>query len=262
MRLTLQIIKFFTWCMMATVVSCDNDPINNSAGQILYQPPLVIAHRGYHHDNKTPENSFAAFQEALTLNIWGIECDIRQTKDSVFVINHNEHLNGRIINESNYSDFAGEQLSNGESLPRLESFLVTFKKSDTPAKLLLDLKSCNIDQLLTVIKEYDLIKRVLFISFNKSYCDHLVSKGLGEQTYYLGGDMSPVELKEAGYAGINYEEKIYRVNATWIEEAQSMGMKVIVWTINNRKKINDYIKQRVIVTTDKPMNAEGVVKMY
>jgi len=48
----------------------------------------IISHRG-EHDNKTiMENTVAAFDSAVQAGVWGIECDIRFTRDLVPVICH------------------------------------------------------------------------------------------------------------------------------------------------------------------------------
>ena len=188
----------------------------------------------------------------------GTECDVRQTKDGVFVINHDETINGINIGNSYYSQLARLQLSNGEPLPRLETFLAALKMSNTRVKLVLDLKYCNIDQLVNLIEEYNIIDRVLFISFTQSYCNQLGKKGLGKQTYYLNGDLSPEKVKKAGYAGIDYKEDVYTKHETWIKEAQALGLQTIVWTVNDKDRINQFIQKGVIVTTDKPLYAQGV----
>jgi len=49
--------------------------------------PLVIAHRGAHGPG-VPENTFAAFEAALTLGASMIELDVRRTADGALVIFH------------------------------------------------------------------------------------------------------------------------------------------------------------------------------
>lgn len=52
----------------------------------------IISHRG-EHDNKTVfENTIAAFEKVLAAKVWGIEFDIRWTKDLVPVVFHDADL--------------------------------------------------------------------------------------------------------------------------------------------------------------------------
>lgn len=52
--------------------------------------PLKIAHRG--GSGLWPENTMAAFQNAITLGVEGIELDVHLTKDNVLVVHHDESL--------------------------------------------------------------------------------------------------------------------------------------------------------------------------
>ena len=203
----------------------DVEPINFDIELHGQQP--IIAHRGYCHNKNTPQNSLAAFKDALRLNIFGSECDVRQTIDGIFVISHGDNFDGLSIENNTYEELRTHTLSNGEPLPLLEHFLQELKMSSSSVKLVLDLKSCNILELIALIQEYNVLERVLFISSHKNYC---------------------------------YKYDVFDKNPLWIDEAQSLGLKVIVWTINDKDVINTYIRRRVIVTTDKPMLVEGVKK--
>lgn len=48
----------------------------------------IVAHRGIHENNLAKENSMASFQLAVDHKIWGIEFDVRMTKDEVPIIHH------------------------------------------------------------------------------------------------------------------------------------------------------------------------------
>lgn len=53
----------------------------------------IVAHRGA-HDNKKGliENTMPAFDKAFELGCWGIELDVHQTADGVFVVHHDPDL--------------------------------------------------------------------------------------------------------------------------------------------------------------------------
>lgn len=48
----------------------------------------IVAHRGVHDGEGAPENTLAAFQRALDAGIWGIELDLRWTRDLEPVVLH------------------------------------------------------------------------------------------------------------------------------------------------------------------------------
>lgn len=52
----------------------------------------IISHRGEHDNQTVFENTLAAFDKAKAANLWGIECDLRWTKDLQPVILHDPDL--------------------------------------------------------------------------------------------------------------------------------------------------------------------------
>ncbi len=48
----------------------------------------LIAHRGIYDNVGVIENTLAAFDAAVDAGIWGIECDVRWTRDHVAVVHH------------------------------------------------------------------------------------------------------------------------------------------------------------------------------
>lgn len=112
---------------------------------------VLYAHRGL-HDNETgaPENSMAAFQKAVEAG-FGIELDIRLTKDSVPVVFHDATLKRICGVEGRVNDYTYEELQqfplgkSEERIPRFEDFLklvagrvpliVEFKGENTDIRL-------------------------------------------------------------------------------------------------------------------------------
>ena len=56
----------------------------------MWQSPLIIGHRGA--SAVAPENTIAAFREAIAAGADGIEFDVRLTRDGVPVIIHDNSL--------------------------------------------------------------------------------------------------------------------------------------------------------------------------
>jgi glycerophosphoryl diester phosphodiesterase len=52
----------------------------------------IVSHRGEHDGRRVLENTLAAFDRAMDNGIWGIECDLRWTKDLQAVIIHDPDL--------------------------------------------------------------------------------------------------------------------------------------------------------------------------
>ena len=218
------------------------------------RPVPVIAHRGCWSGDSLPQNSLASFRKALGLNIYGTEFDVRQTKDGKLVINHDATFHGLNIASNTYSYLCQYTLPNGETIPLLEDFIKAYLATDTKVLMVVELKSCKVNDVVNMLEHYQLIPNVLFISFSKKYCNQLVQKGYGPITCYLGGNMPPADVQKAGYGGIDYSHTTFTSHPEWISEAKSMGLWVGVWTVNGVSDIQKYLADSIIVTTDRPIN--------
>lgn len=93
----------------------------------------ICAHRGASFSH--PENTLAAFKEAIRLGVQMIEFDVRMTKDSVLVIVHNENLEKTTDHKVNVNSILFSELRTfdagkwkgekflGETIPTLEETL-------------------------------------------------------------------------------------------------------------------------------------------
>ncbi|MEP7211635.1 MAG: glycerophosphodiester phosphodiesterase family protein [Acidobacteriota bacterium] len=72
-------------------------------------PPLIIAHRGA--SAHAPENTFAAFQEAIDVGADGIEFDVRLSRDGVPVVFHDEDLKRIAGRAEKISDLTAAELA-------------------------------------------------------------------------------------------------------------------------------------------------------
>ena len=106
----------------------------------------LIAHRGLKENAK--ENTLEAFTLALKNDQYaGFECDIRTTKDGVFVICHNPMIGLDILSNTSY-----KELNRKYHLPTLEQVL----KLSSNKIFLLEIKEANINQkkFQTLIQKY------------------------------------------------------------------------------------------------------------
>ena len=119
----------------------------------------LIAHRGLKEHAK--ENTLEAFSLALKSEHYaGFECDIRTTKDGVFVVCHNPMIGLDIISNTSY-----KKLKRKYHLPTLEQVL----KLDSNKIFLLEIKEVNIDQkkFQTMIQKFSSKKIYVMSFFNK-----------------------------------------------------------------------------------------------
>jgi glycerophosphoryl diester phosphodiesterase len=130
----------------------------------------VIAHRGAHQG--IPENSLAAYEEAIRIGCDFIEIDIRTTKDNQLVSIHNatidQYVNGASGNVNNMTLAEITKLDIGEKvgtkwrgtrIPTLEEIL---RLSKGRIKIYLDLKDADPTDIISLLKKYDMEQQVVW----------------------------------------------------------------------------------------------------
>lgn len=233
-------------------------PFEIPTNEVATLESKVVAHRGAWRETGTPSNSLAALKAALQMDIYGSECDVRQTKDGRLVICHDATHDGLTISKTDYLTLSQHTLANGEPLPLLDDFLTTLSHDTGNVRLVIELKSCSVDKLLLLVDSLGVLDRVDFISFSQGLCGQLIAYGFGYKTFFLNGTLSPQNALERGYGGIDYSSGKYDIFPEWIDEAKSLGMQVWVWTVNNSDNIRNYLKRGVYVTTDYPKRAREI----
>lgn len=138
---------------------------------------VAIAHRGL-HDNVSlvPENSMAAFQKAIDAG-YGIELDVRLTRDGIPVVFHDEDLNRAFGTTKRISDLTYEELKrvplfqSKETVPLFEDVLSLI---DGQVPLIIEIKA-----------EYDVFE----------ICNKVMRKLYGYPGIYCIESFSPFVLK-------------------------------------------------------------------
>ncbi len=227
----------------------------------------IIAHRGYWNTAGSAQNSITALIKADSLGIYGTEFDVRISKDSVLVVNHDPGIWGYNIAKTPAKTLATIKLKNKETMPTLADYfdaarplsiklILELKKLESP-----EMESYAIEKIIELIKEYQYEERIEFISFSIHAVKEMIQKAPSIPTYYLEGDLSPQELKEIGCTGPDYHYDIYLKNPQWIEKSHNLGLKVNAWTVNKEKEMKQLIDLGVdFITTDKPLLVRDLLK--
>ena len=121
-------------------------------------------------------------QNALDLNIYGSETDVWITSDGCMMVNHDATFNGVRIETATAAKAQSLTLSNGEKMPTLEEFLEMMQASDSPTKLIIEIKthsyaSRNLaaaDSTVNMVRRMGLQDRVEYIAFSLDICKRLV----------------------------------------------------------------------------------------
>ena len=133
----------------------------------------VIAHRGYWKCEGSAQNSIRSLERAAEIGAYGSEFDVHLTADGVLVVYHDNEIEGKNIQTSTYADLKDLTLSNGETLPTLESYLERAKSLDK-LHLVFELKAHQTPERnreaaeasVNLVKKMGLEDRTDYISFN------------------------------------------------------------------------------------------------
>ncbi len=215
---------------------------------------LKIGHRGARAYE--PENTLRSFQKAIELGVDAVELDVRKTKDNEIVVIHNADVNKTTDGSGLVSDFTLEEIKrfvteNGEKVPTLEEVLDSVGKR---VNVLVELKETGIEEkVLGLIRQKGLIENVVIVSFhedalrNVRELDGEVATGL-IYVRHKNPIQAALELKA------EYLLSLYRfTHSANVKKAHENGLKVIVWTINNKEDVAEYRKKGVDgIATDRP----------
>jgi glycerophosphoryl diester phosphodiesterase len=229
----------------------------------LDQPvPLAFAHRGgaAHH----PENSWPAFEHAVSLGYRYLETDLHATADGVLVAFHDPALDrvtdrtGRIARLP-YQEVAAARIGGTEPIPRAEDLLATWPQ----ARFNLDVKDePAIAPLAEILRRTGAWDRVCVTSFSarrlratrqalgRPVCMSLSPSGVAavKTVPFLPDSPSTagnragsgaVMARKLAAAGVRCAQVPVRVATRgFIRRAHALGLQVHVWTVNDRLEMS------------------------
>lgn len=210
-------------------------------------PIYFTAHRGV--NAKAPENTLPAYQLAIEMGYYAVETDVRQTKDGVWVISHNDNIgkwyNGDVnISETTYAELQQYKVKAGHGLrkygtlriPTLEEYLNLFVGTDSRPQIeIKDPKMDGIPALLDMVAEKDLTKQAMIISFDLDQLKFIREQSPDIELWYLCNEITETVIDEAKSIGDNvWISCNFQKNA--VETMQSSvdaGIPVSMWTVDS-----------------------------
>lgn len=150
------------WLMLAAglaalylVLIC---PVLSARGKEVFSSGMWYAHRGL-HDDVVCENTLTAFERAAEYG-WGIELDVRLTKDERLVVFHDDTLKrlcglDDAIGDMTLDQVKAVRLPDGQGIPELEQVL---QLVNGRIPLLVEIKSTKIGNCRVSEKLYELLE--------------------------------------------------------------------------------------------------------
>ena len=227
----------------------------------IYQKDLFIglSHRG--NSKKFIENSFEAFNSVVQMGYKYIETDLRMTLDKEVIAFHDPDLKRLFNLDLQVKDLTFNEIANlfkekNCSLLTLEDVLKEFPK----IYFNIDLKVEEVIQdSIKVVADFNAFDRVCFASFHSNRTGKVLRYN---QNAIVSMGMKDIALFKF-FKFNNKNKKIIQTPLKWkgikistrnlIQKAHKNNLLVHVWTINDRKTINNLIDLGVNgIITDEP----------
>ena len=204
-------------------------------------PPLdsskMIAHRGLWNAGY-PQNSIEGMKAAFLSEATGLECDIRETKDGVLILNHDPDINGKTISETIYAD-----LGSPETRPALLSDFIEVAANYPAKTVFAEIKSGDVKKIVKAFKDGGVNSNLIFKSFDKNLCKQAI-KATKQPVYLLSSDsnLDFKKLKKEGFSGVSLMYVPGVTDAELIDTIHNAGLKAAFWTINDPNVADSLIK--------------------
>ncbi len=256
----------FTWVVILltalTVVGVVRYLLFWRAREVTFYPEgrlLCLAHRGV--PSRAPENTLPAFEEAFKTGVDGIELDVMESADGVLIVRHDYHLeedtegNGYVwelpyaaIAELNAAHRWGGKFP-PTHIPRLEDILKVLPED---VLINIELKTRRWfdpgfeEKVIALVRQYYLVKRTIVSSFNP--LSLLKVRWLEPELaigYIWRDTLVPWYLRRPYFVNLVHPDFLHPhvivMTPGIVDKAHRRGMKVNVWTVNNRPMIQ-YLK--------------------
>ncbi|MDD3477745.1 MAG: glycerophosphodiester phosphodiesterase family protein [Candidatus Izemoplasmatales bacterium] len=224
----------------------------------------MIAHRGL--SGIETENTLSAFVAAANRSYFGIECDIRASKDNKLIVTHDDTLlrlgllNLYIpsfkydeLKKFTLVDRKTGNLSDQATIPLLVDYLDicrTYQKiAFIEAKH--GLENEHLDQLLSQIESrYDL-ENVVVISFEQNYLSYLRKKRPEMTLFLLADELNEKRFEFCEKNRIHLDIDHKALDESIVKRFHLLNLKVAVYTVDDKDVAERLIKLGVdYITTN------------
>ncbi|MBE6550894.1 MAG: hypothetical protein E7665_02035 [Ruminococcaceae bacterium] len=208
---------------------------------------LVVAHRGL--SGIEPENTNAAFIAAGNRSYYGIETDIYKTADGNFVVNHDGNLKriggeNILVEEVTLSTLESIRLFDKDGKKdradirpcSLNNYIKLCKKYEKHC--VLELKSAFTDEetqrFIDIIKEYDYLENVTFISFKYDNLVKVRSIVPDQSVQFLFSEVTDEIIEKVIADKFDVDVRHTALTKENVEAMHNAGIKINCWTVDNK----------------------------
>ncbi|MCQ2965826.1 MAG: hypothetical protein MJ250_03695 [Alphaproteobacteria bacterium] len=223
---------------------------------------FVIGHRGARP--MVPENTLSAFKYAKEHGVKMVELDVMLTADKIPVVFHDETLkrmarNPARIDELTFEELQKIELPAGERVPSFDAVVKLLKELDLSVNVEIkpskpEFAKITAQKAWECIKANDFADHVFVSSFEWDSLFEFKKLAPSIKRGVLVEDVSPdwrETAKKLEAFSINYDANL--LTPALIEEIHSLGYKILVWTVNDKKVANTLFEQGIFaIFSDEP----------
>lgn len=237
--------------------------------------PWVIGHRGC---DQAVENTYEAVALATEQGADFAEIDIQLSSDGVPVVFHDSSMSRLSelsvdVSELTADEFESIQLTQDDMTAyplTLAHLLEKIQENELDIRLLIEFKPTSdnyqemVDAVIDVVETYQFENEAMYMSSNYDCIQYLNEE---EPDYWIGycifGSVGDIDAKiwDMNIDFLAMEEN--RISTSLIQRAVDQMLPVYVWTVDNTKKMQQYLNMGVtgIITND-PDAAKTIVDQY
>ena len=216
-------------------------------------PIYITAHRGV--TMYAPENTLPAYEKSVEFGYYTAECDIRLTKDGVWVLHHNGDLvmfgEEGTIEDHTYAELCAMTYKRGVNcdaeglkICTLDEYLDVFVGTETRPQI--EIKTETYDTLSTVV-------------------DAVVKKGMAKQSIVISFDLKQLEIIHSLNPEIELWSLIGKITPENIAEAKAIGDNVWLsphYDVNDDESITLALRENIGVSFWTVDTVEDAKRLY
>lgn len=207
--------------------------------------PLIVAHRA--GAANAPENTLAALERAITDGADLAEVDVRQTRDGVLVVLHDETLGRtagldrrvwevdcRTVQELDAGEWFSEEFR-GERVPTLRAVLEQ-ARGRIPLMLELKPEHCKaelVGQTAALIRELGMEGQCILGSSSMELLEQVKAAAPELPTVYIGTALPQGDCPRADSYSIDADS----LSKEAVARAHSQGKQICAWTVNGEEAL-------------------------
>ena len=208
----------------------------------------VVAHRGVSKLER--ENTCAAFIAAGNRSYWGVETDVRTTKDGNFIILHDEtalRVAGVAVKAEETDlatlraielyEFGTEQKAPHLHLPTLEEYVSICKKYEKECVLELktEMDEATTKEMIDRINALEWLERVTFISFSWDNLVHVRRISPQQKCQFLFGAKAQSDELLEKLIAYRFDVDVHYAALTeeWVRKYHDAGLLINCWTVDD-----------------------------